>query len=194
MCPDWRNSRPSASTMVIGQRGLQKLPQNPNLNQSKPLDSGVDSRVYLGVYAERNANWNGRRRDRPKRRCNSVLRKTAAPRPPCALRRWIRIFKVEDIQRIRFIRQAQQLGFSLPEIRELLAVQRDEGRACSHVRDLLRAKVATVHDKIRDLGILEAQLTKSLRTCEHNLKSIVRCRHDDCPVLEAISQRMPGEN
>ena len=63
-----------------------------------------------------------------------------------------RLFNAQDIQRILFIRSVQQLGFSLPEIRELLFLQRDESEACSHVRDLLRAKVSTVREKIRELG------------------------------------------
>ena len=50
-----------------------------------------------------------------------------------------RLFNTQDIQRIQFIRSAQRLGFSLPEIRELVVVQRNEDETCSHVRDLLRA-------------------------------------------------------
>lgn len=105
-----------------------------------------------------------------------------------------RLFSAQDIQRIQFIRRAQQLGFSLPEIRELMALQRDGAKACSHVRHLLRAKVACVHEKIRELEILGAQLTRSLRECERNLKSAGNCDRDDCPVLETISQRGPNEN
>jgi len=97
-----------------------------------------------------------------------------------------RLFNSEDIQRILFIRRAQKLGFSLLEIRELLVLQRDEGKACSHVRDLLRAKVTTVREKIRELGILEGQLTKGLRRCERNLKAVGKCHRDGCPVLQEI--------
>src|ERR1022692_4376783 len=96
-----------------------------------------------------------------------------------------RLFNSEDIQRILFIRRAQRLGFSLPEIRELL-LRRDDGMGCSHMRDLLRAKVTTVREKIRELGILEEQLTKGLRKCERNLKSARRCHTDGCPVLQEI--------
>jgi DNA-binding transcriptional MerR regulator len=105
-----------------------------------------------------------------------------------------RLFNAEDIQRIHFIRRAQQLGFSLPEIRELLVLQRDADKACSHVRDLLRAKVATVREKIRELGILEEQLTKNLRKCERHLKAAGICDQHECPVLQAISQRGSDEN
>jgi DNA-binding transcriptional MerR regulator len=99
-----------------------------------------------------------------------------------------RLFNSADVQRIQFIRSAQQLGFSLPEIRELLVVQRAGGKACSHIRDLLRAKVATVEEKIRELGALEAHLKKSLRRCERNLNQPRPCEQDACPVLQAISQ------
>ena len=99
-----------------------------------------------------------------------------------------RLFQAGDIQRILFIRRAQQLGFSLPEIRELLVLQRDED-SCSHVRDLLRAKLGLVRNKIQELGILERQLTKNLRKCERNLKP-KPCAKDQCPVLQEISQRV----
>jgi DNA-binding transcriptional MerR regulator len=105
-----------------------------------------------------------------------------------------RLFSADDIQRILFIRRAQQLGFSLPEIRELLILQRNEGEACSHVRDVLRAKVSAVRDKIRELGILEEQLAKSLRKCERKLRAAGDSGHDECPVLHAISHRGSDEN
>jgi len=92
-----------------------------------------------------------------------------------------RLFNSGDIQRIQFIRSAQQLGFSLPEIRELLVLQRAGGEACSHMRDLLR-------DKVAELGVLEAHLKKSLRRCERNLKQSGECQQDACPVLHTISQ------
>jgi DNA-binding transcriptional MerR regulator len=97
-----------------------------------------------------------------------------------------RLFRAEDIWRIRFIRRAQQLGFSLPEIRELLVLQRDQNGACSHVRDLLRAQLGTVRRKIREFGILEKQLAKSLRECERNLRAAENCQ-EPCPVLRQVA-------
>jgi DNA-binding transcriptional MerR regulator len=105
-----------------------------------------------------------------------------------------RLFNAGDIQRIQFIRCAQQLGFSLQEIRELLTLQRDRGEACSHVRDLLRAKISTVREKIQVLGILEKQLRKSLRKCERNLKAAANCDRNGCPVLQQVSHRGSNEN
>ncbi len=105
-----------------------------------------------------------------------------------------RLFNSQDIERIQFIQRAQQLGFSLPEIRELLVLQRDDVEACSHVRDLLRAKVATVRNKITELGVLEAQLTKSLRKCERQLKVSGDSHKGCCPVIEGIAHRGSNEN
>lgn len=105
-----------------------------------------------------------------------------------------RLFNKQDVRRIQFIRRAQQLGFSLPEIRELLALQRDEGETCSHMRDLLRAKIATVRNKIQELGILEEQLAKSLRKCERRLKVFGDSHKSCCPVLEEIADRGSNES
>jgi MerR family transcriptional regulator, mercuric resistance operon regulatory protein len=105
-----------------------------------------------------------------------------------------RLFDAQDIERIQFIRRAQQLGFSLPEIRELLVLGRGDGEGCSHVRDLLQAKVATVRRKIAELGVLEEQLTKSLRKCERQLRAARGSHEGCCPVIEGIAHRGPNEN
>jgi len=94
--------------------------------------------------------------------------------PPSRTEGGFRQFTEEDIQRILFIRRAQQLGFSLHEVRELLLLQRENGTACSHVRELLRAKARAVRKKIRELGTIEQLLTKSLRKCERNSETALR--------------------
>lgn len=105
-----------------------------------------------------------------------------------------RLFNAQDIERIQFIQRAQQLGFSLPEIRELLLLRRDDGEACSHVRDLLLAKVDTIRNKILELGVLEEQLTKSLRKCERELRAAGDSHKGCCPVIEEIAQRGSNED
>jgi DNA-binding transcriptional MerR regulator len=97
-----------------------------------------------------------------------------------------RLFNAQDIERIQFIQRAQQLGFSLPEIRELLVLRRDNGEACSHMRDLLRAKLAAVRDKIMELGVLEEQLSTSLAKCERKLKVSGDSHKGGCPVIQEI--------
>ena len=98
-----------------------------------------------------------------------------------------RLFNTHDVHRIQFIRRAQQLGFSLPEIRELLILQRDEIQTCSHIRDLLQLKLTDVRNKIQELQLLEDQLTKRLRNCERKLRASGDSHKACCPVLEEIS-------
>jgi DNA-binding transcriptional MerR regulator len=99
-----------------------------------------------------------------------------------------RLFTSQDIRRIQFIRSAQKLGFSLPEIRELLVLQGDEHEACSHIRDLLEAKLTIVRTKLRERETLERQLAESLRKCEHQLRVSGESHGGDSPVLEEIAQ------
>ena len=102
-----------------------------------------------------------------------------------------RLFGRDDVEQIQFIRSAQRLGFSLPEIRELLVLRSDHSESCSHVHELLQGKVRTVHEKIRELRALERQLARSLKECERNL---TRCPGGGCPVLKDAANRGPDEN
>jgi MerR family transcriptional regulator, Zn(II)-responsive regulator of zntA len=105
-----------------------------------------------------------------------------------------RLFNTQDIQRIQFIRRAQRLGFSLPEIRELLVIERDEGETCSHVRELLQAKVAEIRGKVEALCLLEGQLTRKLRKCERKLNASDASHDSRCPVLDEIVRGGSDEN
>src|SRR5271169_6859313 len=64
-----------------------------------------------------------------------------------------RLFDGEDIHDLTFVRHAQELGFSLTEIRELLAL-RQKHHACSEVQSMLKRKVADVQEKINGLSRL----------------------------------------
>src|SRR5579884_4094611 len=99
-----------------------------------------------------------------------------------------------DIQRIQFIRRAQRLGFSLPEIRELLLIQRDQDETCSHVRELLHVKIAQIHSKIEELRLLEEQLIRKLGKCERKLKAGGNSHNGRCPVLDEIGSQGCHEN
>src|SRR5215470_12359913 len=59
-----------------------------------------------------------------------------------------RLFRGEDAQSLKFIRRAQELGFSLQEIHELLILQHEDVEACIHVSELLLQKLAVVRGKI----------------------------------------------
>lgn len=100
-----------------------------------------------------------------------------------------RLFTAHDIHRIEFIQNAQKLGFSLPEIRELLLIQGDDSEKCCHVLDLLEAKLLVVRRKLSQLRGLEQQLTKSLRKCQRQLRAGNASHNGSCPVLNALAHR-----
>lgn len=99
-----------------------------------------------------------------------------------------RLFGANEIETLRFVRKAQELGFSLSEIRELLILRADHVPACSHVEELLELKLAGVERKIQELRKLEHSLRTALRKCKRTLKTTAPGHADCCPVLEEISR------
>lgn len=97
-----------------------------------------------------------------------------------------RLFNRQDIQTLRFIRQAQELGFSLSDIRQLLYLQAGQTQTCSHVRDLLQQKLEAVQGKMSELRILERKLKAGLQKCNQELAASGQCPDGQCPVLEEI--------
>lgn len=98
-----------------------------------------------------------------------------------------RLYTGESVERLHFIQQAQTLGFSLAEIRELLLLRDEKLKACSHVRDLLRSKLESVRQKIDQLQTLESDLKAALRSCNRSLKAHTSAEEECCPVLEQIA-------
>lgn len=103
-----------------------------------------------------------------------------------------RLFGSHAVQTLKFVRKAQELGFSLGEIRELLILQADHVPACSHVKELLDQKLTAVEQKIEELQNLERSLKQALRKCKRGLKETAPGHEECCPVLEEISQAARG--
>jgi len=100
-----------------------------------------------------------------------------------------RLFDGEHIHELTFVRHAQELGFSLIEIKELLAL-RQKHHACSEVQSMLKHKVRDVKEKINSLSRLEAELADALRNCNHELRLKREIKHDDCcPLLTKLDRR-----
>src|SRR5712692_6249941 len=97
-----------------------------------------------------------------------------------------RLYGSEHIEQLRFIQKAQTIGFSLGEIRELILIQDDQVETCSHVRDLIQQKLATVQQKMNELAQIEGQLKEALQKCNRQLRK-TSARHDRGPVLEIIA-------
>lgn len=108
------------------------------------------------------------------------------PKPP-RLTSGYRIFSADAVRRVRFIKRAQELGFSLTEIRELLAIRLDGKKNCSDVERLARAKVTEIDEKIRTLESMKRVLNSLAAACPGSGPS------SECPILESIDseKRLP---
>ncbi len=101
------------------------------------------------------------------------------PKPPRRASGY-REYPVESVRLIRFIRRAQELGFSLREIRELLALRVQPGVTCAKVRERAERKISEVRGKIADLKSIERALRKLTASCSG------RGPATDCPILEHL--------
>lgn len=91
-----------------------------------------------------------------------------------------RQFGPDELRRLRFIRRAQGLGFSLTEIRELLGLRVHDPRSCSAVSRRVQEKIEATELKIRALQGLHRALKRLGASCA------ARERTAECPILEAL--------
>lgn len=105
---------------------------------------------------------------------------------PCArrTRTGYRLYTEADIERLRFIKQVQELGLSLGEIRELLLENESGIAECQHVRYLLGSKLKDLDAHLAQMQSLRATLAAHLEKCE---KALADQYADCCPVLSEIS-------
>ena len=94
-----------------------------------------------------------------------------------------RHYSSDAVARLRFIRQAKELGFSLSEIRELLALRVTPGKSCADVRARAEAKIADVEQRIARLGGMKRALAKLAAACSG------RGPTSECPILEALERK-----
>jgi len=92
-------------------------------------------------------------------------RKGLIEQPPKPLDTGFRVYPEETVQRIRFIRQAQEIGFSLRKIDELLSLRADPAADCAHVRERAAAKLEEVERKIEQLGRIRSALNELIAAC-----------------------------
>ncbi len=97
----------------------------------------------------------------------------------------VRRYPIATIDRIRFIKRSQDLGFSLEEIRELLRLERGGSR--SSIRKIAGDRLANIREKIAALGQMERVLSELLTTCEHTASAA------PCPIIAALSTERVAE-
>lgn len=91
-----------------------------------------------------------------------------------------RQYSHQAVNRIRFIKRAQELGFSLGEIQELLELKAESPDACPEVRTHAEEKIADIEEKIHTLEGMRRALHKLIAECGHHKPA------EDCPILEAL--------
>jgi len=101
------------------------------------------------------------------------------PRPSRSVSGY-RVFAQDAVQRLRFIRQAQGLGFSLGEIRELLALRVRAVDTCERVRKRAQAKIADIERRIEALQQMRRVLAELVSSCARRRKT------DECPILDSL--------
>ena len=101
------------------------------------------------------------------------------PKPPRTSSGY-RLFPAEAARRLRFIKRAQELGFTLSEIRELLSLRVRSSASRTAIRARAHAKIAEVDQKVRALQAIKHALRTLTDRCEH-------CDpHDPCPILQSL--------
>jgi Hg(II)-responsive transcriptional regulator len=84
------------------------------------------------------------------------------------------------VSRLRFIRRAQELGFTLAEIGDLLALRLDPSTGAEDLRGRVREKMSGLDEKMHDLERIRSGLEHLLRECEAGDSS------SDCPLLDVL--------
>lgn len=91
-----------------------------------------------------------------------------------------RAYDVHDIHRLAFLKRARNLGFSIEECRQLMALYRDRSRASHDVRAIAVAHVEAIDAKIGELQSMRATLSTLIDACHGDDRP-------DCPILDDIA-------
>lgn len=90
----------------------------------------------------------------------------------------IRRYTERDVQRVRFIKQGQKLGFSLDELTELLSLE--GGQHCREARDIALKKLSSIRERIEGLHTMEKALSDLAERCSQNMGAV------SCPIILAL--------
>ena len=91
----------------------------------------------------------------------------------------VRRYSEDSVKRIRFIKRAQELGFTLAEVTNLLALE--DGRSCRETRELAGRKLAIVESRLADLSRLRRTLRELVARCDTSRGKV------SCPIISVLS-------
>ena len=92
----------------------------------------------------------------------------------------IRRYGREDVTRVRFIKSAQRLGFSLDEIAELLRLE--DGAHCQEASSLATRKLMDVRERLADLSRMEKVLSELVGACNSRSGNVT------CPLIASLQE------
>lgn len=110
-------------------------------------------------------------------------RKGIVPQPP-RRESGYRSYPDEMVGTIRFIKHAQELGFSLRETKELLDLRHEQTASCRNVRERAQAKLTDVEAKIASLQRIRNELAHLIVSCDQDGPT------ESCPILKSINQNL----
>lgn len=93
-----------------------------------------------------------------------------------------REYAPDVVHRIRFIRHAKELGFTLREIKELLELRVEPDHRCGDVLELAEAKIGDIDERIRKLRMMRRTLAGLTRDCQRGRPT------EECPILKALDR------
>ncbi|MDA8792196.1 MerR family DNA-binding protein [Bacteriovoracaceae bacterium] len=99
---------------------------------------------------------------------------------PTSKRGAFRVYPLDYITRIGFIKKAQILGFTLIEIKDLLLLDQNSTATCSHVSKKASLKLNEVQEKIDSLKRMEKSLENIIKACDVSPEMKACCRVSDC--------------
>ncbi len=94
-----------------------------------------------------------------------------------------RVYGEEEVQRLRFIKNAQALGFTLQEVADLLNLRVSSAARCGDVQRRAQAKLAHVEAKVHNLEALAQALKDLIRTCRAGQPT------NRCPILKSLEDK-----
>jgi len=94
-----------------------------------------------------------------------------------------RLYERDALRRIRFIKQAQQCGFNLAEIRSLLALRGSSAACCRDIRHVALEKKLQLEAKVKAIKAMSSALTHLIKQCSADNRPL-----DDCPILAALER------
>lgn len=91
-----------------------------------------------------------------------------------------RYYAADEATRVRFVKRAQELGFTLREVKEMLDLQSKRKLTGSEVKAKAQEKMAEIRGKIADLKAMEVSLGNLVAICGKGEQAIRECRVFDC--------------